>query len=1141
MRPINSSVLKCIALVILVLQNILGIAQKGIPFITNYTLPVNMSPQNYQIIQGDNNTMYVLNQYGVFSFDGYSWERLPVTGQPVAMAFIDNLFICGDQTVGYFKKNLKGVNVYVAVNETGTDLFYQFHHFNNSLYATGVNGIYRVRRVEPYKVEPYLIEKDSSQLVTDIFNVGEKLFVVKNKRLIYQVSKRDETSIPISLAPKEEFLFSFSHNKFQIFGTSSNKIYRFDGKSLTPIFLKDQKYIDASLLTSGISLNPKSIALSTLIGGCIIVTGESGETQHIINYSNGLPDDEVTAMGRDRQGGLWLIHGMGISRVDLSIPINSFQHISGLNGNILSVAKFDKGLFLGTSDGLYKLVESKKYSGRPTVETPGIIERKVSALKTDESTDAKKSTEKKGLLSRIFGRERAGHPLQEAQPLQKTNNEQSANQKAINRRRVQQLISIDFSYEKVTGINGKVSQLLAWDGDLLAASSTGLYCLNSGKLSTVIGNSYVYSLNSGILNKNTIFVGTWETLYSVINKNNTWTPSVIATLPNERVTSTVELSASTLLIGTDYKIYRVDIANPGNTTVKLVPTGSNNITSPVVRRADNDILVVTPTQIFTYYTQGDSVGVSQKFPMQGNYKAFFSDAGRTWLRAGNHWTDYPTNVPNQRIAKYLGLLDRVNYVNYTDSNEVWAVNGYNQLYRLTPTMSNDTIDSINLYIKQIIDRAGNSLNTNYVKLEPTNNAFKIKLGAPFYLKEKAIEYQYKLEGIMSDWTDWGDTPEKDFPFFPPGNHILQFRVRDAMGNISEIHEYPFSITPPFYQTIWFYLVVAAVTIALVTLLIRIRERKLVREKQILEEKVKERTKTIEEQKVSIEQQRDELKTRNEEILQQKEEIEAQRDEITAQRDQIISQNQDIIKSISYARRIQNAVMPSKEKTDSILNDYFILLKPRDIVSGDFYWMTHKDGKIIVTAADCTGHGVPGAFMSLLGITLLTEIVKNTDDIRPHILLNQLRANLKTALSQEGREHEAKDGMDIALSVIDLNAQTLMFAGAYNPLYLFRNSELQEYKADKMPVGIHISEKESFTLHEITLQKNDCLYMFSDGFIDQFGGEDNRKFMSKNFKELLKKISAKKMDEQKTILDNTIDQWMGPHDQLDDILVMGIRV
>lgn len=1144
-RP-KIKLMNCLVFITLIAFSISGYAQKGIPFITNYSLPVNMSTQNYQIIQGGNNTMHVLNQNGVFCFDGYNWERMPIAGHPIAITYIDKLFIGGDQVLGSFKKNLRGLNVYTPIENLNGELFYLFHHFNNNLYVAGVNGIYRIKRAEPHQVEPYYAEKDSNQIITDMFNIGDAFYIIKNKTSLYQIHKQDATPISVNIGNKEEFIFSFSHNNEQIIGTSANKIYRFNGKNFTQISIKDQNYLSASHLTNGISLNNKTFAFSTLIGGCIIINSDNGETKQIINYSCGLPDDEISSMGKDNLGGLWLIHGMGISRVDLSVPINSYHHIGGLNGNILSVAKSSSDLYVGTSDGLYKLVESRSYATQPTLEVQKPIEHKEQPKVESELPSAQKQPgkTKKGLFARIFGREKAeqvtAEVVQDGGGTINEKQEQLSAQKATTRKRVNQLLSINYSYEKIPGISGKVNQLASWNGNLLVASSTGLYNVYLNQPKPIISGSYIFCLNPSINDKSSFYVGTLETLYLITSNNNQWNTKELVSISNEKITSVAELSNNCLLVTTDYRAIKVEQINSSNPTVKAVDGGDGKLVSPIVRNINDKFLIITPTQVYQFYQDGDSIGQCNDLPKQDNYKVFYSNSNQTWIRVGQQWQNYPSNVSNKRIGKYLGLLDRVNYVSYTDSNEVWVINNYNQIYKLFPTKTNDTITNINLYVKQVIDKAGNSLNTNYVKLESDNNTFKIKLSAPFYLKEKAVEYQYKLEGVMSEWSDWGNTPERDFPFFPPGNHTLQFRARDAMGNISEIHEYPFSIKPPFYQTIWFYILVVAFAIAAVVVLVRIREQNLIKEKQILEQKVKERTKTIEEQKEAIEQQRDELKIRNSEILQQKEEIEAQRDEITAQRDQIISQNQDIIKSISYARRIQTAVMPAKEVTDSILKDYFILLKPRDIVSGDFFWMTRKDGKIVVTAADCTGHGVPGAFMSLLGITLLTEIVKTAEDLRPHTILNSLRANIKRTLSQVGREHEAKDGMDIALCVIDTNNNKLMYAGAYNPLYLVRNSELVEYKADKMPVGVHINEKETFTLHEIQIQKNDCIYMFSDGYIDQFGGNDNRKFMSKNFKELLLKVSPKEMAEQKVILDDTIDQWIGPHDQLDDILVMGIR-
>ncbi|MGE0078563.1 MAG: hypothetical protein AB7S48_11940 [Bacteroidales bacterium] len=416
MKQVKHRLMNCLVFIILLAFSTITYAQKGIPFITNYSLPVSMSTQNYQIIQGDNDIIFVLNQNGIFSFDGYSWEQMPISGQPIAMAYINKLFIGGDQVLGYFKKNLQGINIYVPIEEKKSELFYLFHHFNNTLYAAGVDGIYKIRRVEPYTVEVYYTEKDSTQIITDMFNIGDKFFIIKNKKSIFQIHRQDITPINISIANGEEITFSFTHNDTQILGTSSNKIYRFDGQRCTQISIKDQNYLNASYLTGGISLNNKTIALSTLIGGCVILNSETGETKQIVNYACGLPDDEITAMGKDNHGGLWLIHGMGISRIDTNIPINSYHHIAGLMGNILSVAKQSNNLFIGTSEGLYKLVESKSFATR-TVEVPKRIEQRIPKIQDEKKKtiieqpisinqpQEQKSKAKKGLFSRLFGRE----------------------------------------------------------------------------------------------------------------------------------------------------------------------------------------------------------------------------------------------------------------------------------------------------------------------------------------------------------------------------------------------------------------------------------------------------------------------------------------------------------------------------------------------------------------------------------------------------------------------------------------------------------------------------------------------------------------------------------------------------------------
>jgi serine phosphatase RsbU (regulator of sigma subunit) len=321
----------------------------------------------------------------------------------------------------------------------------------------------------------------------------------------------------------------------------------------------------------------------------------------------------------------------------------------------------------------------------------------------------------------------------------------------------------------------------------------------------------------------------------------------------------------------------------------------------------------------------------------------------------------------------------------------------------------------------------------------------------------------------------------------------------------------------------------------------------------LEQKVQERTREITTQKEEIETQRDEIEA-------QRDEIEAQRDQLQGQKDILEAQNQQITDSISYAERIQAAVMPHEDFMEDVMPEHFVLFKPRDIVSGDFYWIKQLEDTLIAVVADCTGHGVPGAFMSMLGIALLNEEVGGSRPLPAGEILNGLRAKVKEILAQEGKAYEQRDGMEMALVQIKCNTMDLLFAGAYNPVYIIRHKDgsgkkdplgdyriqdnashiLYELKGDRQPVAIHALETE-FTTTRLKLKKGDSIYLFSDGYIDQKGGPMNKKFLSRNFKKLLLEIQGLDMKAQKNNLEKTLVDWQGDLEQIDDILVMGIRV
>ena len=282
-----------------------------------------------------------------------------------------------------------------------------------------------------------------------------------------------------------------------------------------------------------------------------------------------------------------------------------------------------------------------------------------------------------------------------------------------------------------------------------------------------------------------------------------------------------------------------------------------------------------------------------------------------------------------------------------------------------------------------------------------------------------------------------------------------------------------------------------------------------------------------------------LEAKNRLITQQKDEIQQQKEIAESQRDQIAYQKKHITDSIHYALRIQTALLPSLELFSEKL-DHFVMYKPRDIVSGDFYWVAEIGPQIMIISADCTGHGVPGAFMSMLGVSFLNEIILNKGIIQPDQVINSLREEIIRALKQKESHSELKDGMDICVCLLDPEKRSLQFAGALCPLWILSKGELTEIKGDKMPVAIHETMK-PFTNHWIDLKQGDTFYIFSDGFVDQFGGPNQKKYLSKNFKITLGEIQAKPMYEQGAELDKIFEEWREDVEQIDDVTVIGVRV
>jgi len=1096
-----------IILLLLLLGSQLIHSQQGFPLLTHFTESREGENQSWAIAQDNDNIMLFANRRGILIFDGQEWLQAPVPVVPYAMKrYGDTIYIGGEDNFGVLRKELNGRYKYTSLSgdTLPTGAITRIVPKDSLVWFCSDEAVIRfnIRQNAP----DLILRSDPDNPFTGLFVTPSNTFINVFRKGLHRLDS--DTLFPIVtgyLTTDVEILFSLPYNdKMVLTGWSNGNLSLFDGIKYYDYPVKDEGYISSNILSEGIAIGDSVYAFSTLDGGVVVVDKKSGNIRYTINNQAGLPDDEIFAIGSDNSGGLWMSHQYGLTRADMSFPVYDFSTYPGLSGNLSMALRHKEVLYAASSEGLFYLAEVKNYQDVQVLvkNTQTSVSSQGQPSASGGSAPAgqeRQQPARRGILSKIFGgkttqstvTENKPQTIPEAQPVPKQS-------EAYVKRTVSRLRSINHVYRKVEGLNEKCRQIVSTPSGLLVATNQGLYVVNDFKARIVVADRYINSISWTDFN-GSYLVSSSTGYFTVKPTQGRWLVEVPDPDFTNPVYSCVITADNTWWLGGDNRAYR---STPdGQDLIYKEYFVENEFPQRYNVAVLNDtVFLSTESSIYRYDNTSDSFTAYDFWADSNGEQSFRKPLSNSMLvMTGGRWSQVGMNtIDRQKELPVLRIFDKI--VSATEGNSnIWIVSGDNRIYNIDRKKIASVTSDIDVMVKSIANSRGLRFNLPDVKFRRGDDVVVFDIVAPGYLKQNITQYQYLIDKVMDDWSEWSVQTHYEKSVRRAGKYTLRVRARDLWGNTAEAEPVNFTIRAPFTRSLVFYILCIAAVLSGFVMLIRVRERQLQIKNRILEEKVKERTA----------------------------EIEAQKEEITS--------------SIQYASRIQQAMLPGEDHFRKVFREYFILYKPRDIVSGDFYWIGEDEESIIVTVADCTGHGVPGAFMSSLGMSALNEIIANNHNLKADNVLNLLREKIKTSLHQTGKQGEAVDGMDISLCVFSKNLKTLQYAGAFNPLFVIKKNELTEYKGNSMPIGIFYGKETPFTCSEIKIAKGDCIYMFSDGFADQFGGPDGAKYKKVNLKKLLLKIHEHPMDNQLGLIRAELDSWMKGASQIDDITMIGIRI
>lgn len=806
-------------------------AQNGSYFLTHHS-PAEENFDNvcFDMAQDNHGIMYYAMKAGVLEFDGREWDLIPGAGAIYALnkGQSGEIFWAGAKGFGKIGFNKKGFKEIQYLSDSAVTDVFQTLAVGPQVYFLSENRIFLYR--EGIGKAEAIITGIGQGIFTGMFELFGAVYVQTERNTSFKIE--NNKLVYVNLNFSGNVIFHSRIDDAYILGTSDNRVYRCEKDlAMKVVSIHDQPYADANVVVSGTWVTRDLLALGTLRGGVMLVNPETGERDQIIDYSTGLPDNEVFSLIADAYQNIWVAHEYGFTQISPGLPFRSFSFYDGLEGNMLCAYSYHNTVYVGTSLGLFKLDKEEVYDTIVTYLDVEIKPPSASSVTGQTPTDTKQPGVQKETPSKRKGffnflrRNRAKDKSETIETTERpagTYQEQASGDPNLHREKRIDLVlrSSQHVFKKIDGIAAKITHLVENDGKLIAAGLEGVFEINDLAATTILHSPTRYIYTSP--GKNTIIASTYLDEVWSLESRKGWQQLNLINSLGDQIDYIFEGEENEWwLCGLD-RIYRLQLNETGIQRLQTIELTNPNFEKTVGVFFNNQIFFVNADGFFHFGREKNTLIRVDSLPKPSQYFAF---DGHILYRDEHRWNTFGA-AEERRNLQLLNLFQNLRFI-ATDQNpqNLWMISGSNELLKFDGENITLVPNKFPIFLKSIQNNSVKIADFSHIQIDQINSALTFEVVQPDFINPKSIEFRYLLEGMHQEWSDWSSANNKiNFPYLPPGEYNLRVQARNIFGKISDLTPLPFEVKPPYWKESWFYALEFIVFASLVILSFRLSTR-----------------------------------------------------------------------------------------------------------------------------------------------------------------------------------------------------------------------------------------------------------------------------------------------------------------------------